>query len=104
MFSYVMLGVNDFEVLKKFYDVVLGVLGYEFGVFDEYGWVFYYMLKGILVLIKLINGEVVIYGNGIIFGFVVCILELVDEWYKVGSENGGVLCEDLLGIWGNGEC
>lgn len=27
MFSHVMLGVNDLEVSKKFYDAVLGTLG-----------------------------------------------------------------------------
>ena len=39
MFSHVMLGANDLEASKKFYDAVLGVLGYEPGVLmntDEY--------------------------------------------------------------------
>ena len=57
MFSHVMIGANDLEASKKFYDAILGVLGYEPGVFDEYGRVFYYTQKGILALTKPINGE-----------------------------------------------
>ncbi|MEC8489702.1 MAG: VOC family protein, partial [Pseudomonadota bacterium] len=28
MFSHVMIGANDLEASKKFYDAILGVLGY----------------------------------------------------------------------------
>lgn len=103
MFSYVMLGVMDMQVLKKFYDVILGVLGYELGVMDDKGCCFYYIKIGVFVFSVLINGELVCNGNGSIIGFVVKILELVDVWYVVGLENGGVICEDLFGICeGNG--
>ena len=35
MFSHVMLGVNDLEVSKKFYDALLGTLGYGPGVANK---------------------------------------------------------------------
>ena len=35
MFSHVMLGVNDLEVSKKFYDAMLGTLGYGPGVANK---------------------------------------------------------------------
>ena len=35
MFSHVMIGANDLDASKRFYDAILGVLGYDEGVFDE---------------------------------------------------------------------
>ena len=35
MFSHVMLGVNDLEVSKKFYDALLGMLGIAPGVANK---------------------------------------------------------------------
>jgi len=103
MFSHVMIGANDLEASKKFYDAILGVLGYEPSVFDEYGRVFYYTPKGILALTKPINGEAATHGNGTTLGLAARTPDIVDEWHKVGSENGGVPCEDPPGIRGNGE-
>ena len=41
MFSHVMVGTNDIEASKKFYDSVLGSLGYEPAVIDKKGRCFY---------------------------------------------------------------
>lgn len=35
MFSHVMLGANDIQESKKFYDAIMEVLGYKPGVIDE---------------------------------------------------------------------
>ena len=37
MFSHVMIGVNDMEASKKFYDATMQVLGYKPGIMDEKG-------------------------------------------------------------------
>ena len=37
MFSHVMVGANDVAASKRFYDAILGALGYEPGVMDERG-------------------------------------------------------------------
>ncbi len=37
MFSHIMIGANDVQESKGFYDAVLGALGYEPGVIDEKG-------------------------------------------------------------------
>lgn len=34
MFSHIMLGSNDLEASKKFYDAILGTLGYEPGLLE----------------------------------------------------------------------
>ncbi|HCY28274.1 MAG TPA: glyoxalase, partial [Alteromonas macleodii] len=59
--------------------------------------------KGILALTKPINGEAATHGNGTTLGLAARTPDIVDEWHKVGSENGGVPCEDPPGIRGNGE-
>lgn len=103
MFSHVMLGANDLEASKKFYDAILGVLGFDAGVYDEHGRIFYFTPKGILALTKPINGEEATHGNGFTLGLAASSPEVVDEWFKVGSENGGVVCEDPPGIRGTEE-
>ena len=42
MFSHVMLGANSIEESKKFYDAILGSLGYAPGVIDPKGRCFYF--------------------------------------------------------------
>ena len=37
MFSHVMVGANDINESKVFYDATLGALGYEPGVIDKKG-------------------------------------------------------------------
>ena len=41
MFSHVMVGADDIESAKAFYDVTLGELGIEPGFVDDKGRVFY---------------------------------------------------------------
>ena len=41
MFSHIMIGANDIEASKKFYDAVLGALGCKEGVMDPKGRCFY---------------------------------------------------------------
>lgn len=52
MFSHIMLGANDIQESKGFYDAALGPLGYEPGVIDEKGRCFYFTEKGILLSVN----------------------------------------------------
>ena len=45
MFSHVMLGSNDIDESKRFYDALLGALGAEPGVVDELGRLIYQYQK-----------------------------------------------------------
>ena len=45
MFSHIMIGANDIEASKKFYDAVLGALGCKEGVMDPRDAVFIF-IKG----------------------------------------------------------
>jgi len=84
MFSHVMLGANDIEESKVFYDAVLGALGHKPGVMDEKGRCFYYMKQGVFALSKPIDGQPACNGNGSTLGFAVRNPEGVDAWHSAG--------------------
>ncbi len=97
MFSHVMLGVNDLEVSKKFYDAVLGALGVEPGVANKSRY-FYRSPTGTFCITKPINGEPATHGNGGTVGFNTTSPEQADAWHAAGVANGGATCEDPPGF------
>ena len=103
MYSHVMLGVQDMDASRKFYDATLGALGYEPGVMDDMGRCFYRTPKGIFSLSVPINGEPATGANGGTIGFLAKTPEIADEWHKAGLNNGGTACEDPPGPRGGGK-
>ena len=98
MFSHVMLGANDIQESKKFYDAVLATLGHKPGVVDEKGRCFYYTKTGVFGLSVPIDGESACHGNGSTIGFLAKTPELADAWHAAGLANGGVTCEEPPGV------
>lgn len=98
MFSHIMLGANDVEKSKAFYDATLGALGYEPGVLDEKGRCFYRTRTGIFGITRPINGEPACHGNGSTIGFNADSKEAADAWHAAGLANCGSTCEDPPGI------
>jgi catechol 2,3-dioxygenase-like lactoylglutathione lyase family enzyme len=97
MFSHVMVGSNDVEASKKFYDAVLGALGHKPGVMDGNGRCFYMTPAGIFAITPPINGEPATHGNGSTIGFAAASPEAADAWHAAGVANGGTTCEDPPG-------
>jgi len=97
-----MLGANDIQYSKAFYDAILKVLGHEAGVFDEQGRCFYFTKSGIFALSVPIDGKPASKGNGSTIGFFAKSKEAVDQWHSVGLEMGGTTCEDPPGPRENG--
>ena len=97
MFSHIMLGANDIQESKKFYDATFGALGFEPGVLDEKGRLFYFTESGIFALTKPINGEPASHGNGTTIGFAAAKTDVADAWHEAGLANGGSECEDPPG-------
>jgi len=97
MFSHVMLGANDLEVSKKFYDAVLGTLGIGPGVANKNRY-FYRSPTGLFGITTPINGEPATHGNGSTIGFNVPSAEQVDAFHAAGVANGGTTCEDPPGF------
>jgi catechol 2,3-dioxygenase-like lactoylglutathione lyase family enzyme len=97
MFSHVMVGVNDLEVSKKFYDAVLGTLGVAPGVANKNRY-FYRSKTGTFAISTAINGEPACHGNGSTIGFKMESPEQVDAWHAAGITNGGTTCEEPPGL------
>jgi catechol 2,3-dioxygenase-like lactoylglutathione lyase family enzyme len=97
MFSHVMLGVNDIEASKKFYDAVLGELGIAPGV-ENKGRYFYMSPSGVFAITTPIDGEPATHGNGSTIGFKVESVEQGDAFHAAGVANGGTTCEDAPGL------
>ena len=97
MFSHVMLGADDTEKSKAFYDAILGALGYEPGVIDDKGRVFWMTKTGIFSISKPIDGEPACAGNGSTLGFSAATTDAADAWHAAGLANGGTDCEDPPG-------
>ena len=102
MFSHIMLGANDIEESKRFYDAILGALGYKPGVIDPKGRCFYYTDTGIFSLSKPIDGNPACHGNGSTIGCAAATPELADAWHEAGLANGGTTCEEPPGMRDNG--
>jgi catechol 2,3-dioxygenase-like lactoylglutathione lyase family enzyme len=98
MFSHIMVGANDIEESKKFYDATLGVLGYKPGVIDPKGRVFYVEDTGIFSITKPLNGAPACGANGGTIGFTVESADQGDAWHAAGLAAGGTACEDPPGV------
>lgn len=97
MFSHVMIGANDVQESKSFYDAALGALGHGPGVIDEKGRCFYFTKTGIFALTKPIDGQTAAHGNGSTLGFAATDTKLVDAWHAAGIASGGSACEEPPG-------
>jgi catechol 2,3-dioxygenase-like lactoylglutathione lyase family enzyme len=98
MFSHVMVGANDIEASKKFYDSVLGTLGVSPGKLDPKGRVWYSSPDGLFALSKPLNGHPAGGANGGTIGFSANSPQQVEEWHAAGVANGGTTCEDPPGL------
>jgi catechol 2,3-dioxygenase-like lactoylglutathione lyase family enzyme len=97
MFSHVMIGTNDLDRAKAFYDAVLGTLGVPPGVVDRHR-IFWRTPTGVFSASLPINGEPAAVGNGSTIGFLCTSTEQADAWHAAGLAHGGTTCEDPPGV------
>lgn len=97
MFSHVMVGTNDLERSKKFYDAILGTLGVKPGFVDG-NRVFWRTKTGTFGVSKPINGEPACHANGGTIGFAVEDTAHADAWHAAGVANGGTAIENPPGL------
>jgi catechol 2,3-dioxygenase-like lactoylglutathione lyase family enzyme len=98
MFSHIMVGTNDMQASRDFYDAIFATLGQKPGVMDERGRCFYMSKTGIFILTAPINGEPATHANGGTIGFAADNPEDIDAWHAAGLANGGTNCEEPPGI------
>ena len=97
MFSHVMIGANDLEASRKFYDAVLGTLKIAPGEINNETRYFYRSPKGSFSITKPIDGQAATAANGGTIGFLAETPEQVQAFHAAGIANGGTTCEDLPG-------
>ncbi len=97
MFSHVMIGTNNLEKAKAFYDAVLGTLGVPAGVVDRHR-VFWRTPSGVFSVTLPIDGKPATVANGGTLGFACQSPEQVQAWHAAGIANGGSTCEDPPGV------
>ena len=96
MFSHVMLGANDLEASRKFYDALLATLGIGPGMANNQRY-FYRSPTGTFAITTPLNGQAATHGNGGTFGFLAQSVEQVNAFHSAGVANGGTTCEDPPG-------
>lgn len=98
MFSHVMIGADDIDQSKQFYDATLTALGLSEGRIDPKGRCFYRSDTGVFALSKPLNGAAACGANGGTVGFQAASAEEVDAWHAAGVANGGTTVEDPPGM------
>lgn len=97
MFSHIMIGTNDLDRAKRFYDATLGALGIPPAVVDRHR-IFYRTPTGVFSVSLPIDGQPANHGNGSTIGFACATPALADAWHAAGVANGGTTCEDPPGV------
>jgi catechol 2,3-dioxygenase-like lactoylglutathione lyase family enzyme len=97
-----MVGSNDIERSKKFYDAVFGAMGGKPGIKDDKGRLIYMHNGGIFLVTEPIDGQPATVGNGCTIGFAMDSPEQADAWHKAGVEAGGQAIEDPPGVRSGG--
>jgi len=98
MFTHVMVGSNDVEASKKFYDALFTAAGGSAGIVDAKGRLAYTQDGQRFMVSKPINGQSACFANGGTIGFSLKSAAAVDAWHAAGVANGGTTAEDPTGM------
>jgi catechol 2,3-dioxygenase-like lactoylglutathione lyase family enzyme len=98
VFSHIVVGANDIEASRNFYDASLATLGVRPGRPDPKGRIFYMSSTGILIVTTPIDGQPACHANGGTIGFAAESPAVADAWHAAGLANGGTACEDPPGV------
>ena len=93
MFSHVMVGSNDIERSKRFYDALFGKEAHV----DDKGRLAYRKNGAAFMVSPPLDGQSARAANGGTIGFVLDSPEEVDAWHNAGVEAGGTSVEDPPG-------
>jgi catechol 2,3-dioxygenase-like lactoylglutathione lyase family enzyme len=101
MFSHVMVGSNDIDRSKRFYDALFTATGGKPGRLDDKGRLIYLNNGGIFLVGPPIDGQPATHGNGSTIGFAVENPEQAHAWQEAGIAAGGTAIEDPPGLRSN---
>src|SRR5580698_7180508 len=97
MFSHIMIGTNDLDRAKSFYDAVLGTLDIPPATVDRHR-IFYRTPTGVFSVSLPIDGEPATHANGGTIGFAAKSPEQAAAWHAAGVAAGGTSIEDPPGV------
>ena len=97
MYSHMMVGSNDLDRSKTFYDATFKAMGGREGMVDPKGRLMYIHNGGVFMVTRPIDGEPATHGNGCTVGFAMSP-EQADAWHAAGVANGGTAIEDPPGV------
>jgi catechol 2,3-dioxygenase-like lactoylglutathione lyase family enzyme len=102
MFSHIMVGTNDIDRSKQFYDALLGMLGagaaFENTASSGHKRLFYRHDGSTFCVSQPINGEAASCANGGTIGFKCSSPEQVKQFHDVAIAHGGNTCEEPPGL------
>lgn len=102
MINHVMVGTNDIERSRRFYDAVLGVLGAGEPIQNTaktgHARLFYRHDGGTFGVSQPINGEPATPANGSTIGFKCSSPELVQRFHDTAVAHGGMSIEEPPGL------
>lgn len=93
MFTHIMIGSNDLERAKGFYDATFAALGGDPGRMDERGRLIYAYEGGRLMITKPIDGNPATAANGGTIGIAAASRDHVLAWHEAGAAHGGAAIE-----------
>jgi catechol 2,3-dioxygenase-like lactoylglutathione lyase family enzyme len=103
MFSHIMVGTNDIDKAKEFYNKLLGTLGFsgepvEHVADSGHKRLFYMHGGGTFCVSQPINDEPATFANGGTIGFQCVSAEQVKAFHDAGVEAGGSTAEEPPGL------
>ena len=97
MYSHMMVGSDDLDKAKAFYDATFQALGGKPGITDPKGRLIYLYNDGIFMVTKPIDGAAASHGNGMTIGLAMDSPEQAKAWHDAGLAAGGTSIEDPPG-------
>ena len=97
MYSHMMVGSNDIDRSKTFYDATFAAMGGKPGMKDAKGRLIYAHNGAMFLVTPPIDGAPATHGNGCTIGFAMTP-EQADAWHVAGIASGGTAIEDAPGV------
>ena len=98
MYSHNMVGSNDIEASKKFYDATFQAIGGKPAIVDDKGRLIYMHKGGLFLVGAPIDGAPPSIGNRSTIGLAIVNPEQAKAWHEAGVAAGGTSIEDPPGV------
>ena len=98
MFTHIMIGSNDIERSRKFYDALFAAMGAKPGTQDAKGRLIYAHNGGRFLGTRPLDGQPAAPAQGGTIGLAIASAETAEAWANAGVANGGTSIEDPPGV------